>query len=64
MFDRSDFKYPLQCFFAKTPSRGFWQFCPTGTYAGIGTTCVEFEGVMKSTKKKKYSLVNLIPDFH
>ena len=26
---------------------------PTGTYAGIGTTCVEFENVMKSAMKKK-----------
>ena len=24
----------------------------TGTYAGIGTKCVESENVMKSTKKK------------
>ena len=31
---------------------GLRQFFPTGTYAGIGTTCVEFEIVMKSAKKK------------
>ena len=32
---------------------GFGNFFPTGTYAGIGTTCVEFENVMKSTMIKK-----------
>ena len=39
--------------FTKTLSWGLWQFFPTGTYAGIGTTCVEFENVMKSATKKK-----------
>ena len=34
---------------------GFGNFFPIGTYAGIGTTCVEFENVIKSAmKKKKY----------
>ena len=40
--------------FTETLSRGFRQFFPTGTYAGIGTTCVEFENVMKSATKIKY----------
>ena len=31
-------------------------FFLTGTYAGIGTTCVEFENVMKSAMKKKNTL--------
>ena len=38
--------------FTETLSWGFWQFFPTGTYAGIGTKCVEFENVMKSGTKK------------
>ena len=40
-------------FVDKTLSWGFWKLFPTGTYAIIGTTCVEFENVMKSTTKKK-----------
>ena len=32
---------------------GFWKLFPTGTYAIIGTTCVEFENVTKSTTKKQ-----------
>ena len=32
---------------------GFRIFFRTGTYVGIGTTCVEFENVMKSASKKK-----------
>ena len=39
-------------FVDKTLSWGFWKLFPTGTYAIIGTTCVEFENVMKSTTKK------------
>ena len=31
----------------------FGNFFPTGTYAGIGSTCVGFENVMKSAQKKK-----------
>ena len=31
----------------------FGNFFPTGTYAGIGSTCVGFENVMKSAPKKK-----------
>ena len=37
----------------ETLSWGFRQFFPTGTNAGIGTTCVEFENVMKSAMNKK-----------
>ena len=37
-------------------SWGFWKLFPTGTYAIIGTTCVEFENVMKSTTEKKIML--------
>ena len=37
----------------ETLSWGFQQFFPTGTYIGIGTTCVELENVMKSAMKKK-----------
>ena len=48
-------------FVDKTLSWGFWKLFPTGTYAIIGTTCVEFENVMKNTtkkkKKKKYEIV-------
>ena len=48
-------KYSLQWFLMK-PSYGvFGNFFPTGTYAGIGTTCIEFENVMKSATKKKIS---------
>ena len=32
---------------------GFLVFFPTGTYAVIGTNCVEFENIMKSAQKKK-----------
>ena len=38
--------------FTESLSWGFRQFFPTGTYAGIGTMCVEFENVMKSATKK------------
>ena len=41
-------------FVDKTLSWGFWKLFRTGTYAIIGTTCVEFENVMKSTTKKGY----------
>ena len=34
-------------FVDKTLSWGFWKLFPTGTYAIIGTMCVEFEKVMK-----------------
>ena len=40
-------------FVDETLSWGFWKLFSTGTYAIIGTTCVEFENVMKSTMKKK-----------
>ena len=41
---------------------GFSNFFPTGTYAGIGTMCVEFENVIKSaTKKKIQSIIELTP---
>ena len=40
-------------FVDKTLSWGFWKLFPTGAYAIIGITCVEFENVMKSTMKKK-----------
>ena len=42
--------------FTETLSWGFRQFFPTGTYAGIGTTFVEFENVMKSATKKKMNV--------
>ena len=47
-------KFLCSGFVDKTLSWGFWKLFPTGTYAIIGTTCVEFENVMKSTTKKKY----------
>ena len=36
---------------------------PIGTYAIIGTLCVEFENVMKSTHKKKWlkMFIELVP---
>ena len=40
-------------FLLKPSHGGFGNFFPTGTFAGIGTMCVEFENVMKSTMKKK-----------
>ena len=40
-------------FVDKTQSWEFWKLFPTGTYAIIGTTCVEFENVMKRNHKKK-----------
>ena len=43
----------LQWFLPKPSHGGFGNFFPTGTYAGIGTTCVEFENVMKSAMNKK-----------
>ena len=46
-------------FVDKTLSWGFWKLFPTGTYAIIGTTCVKFENVMKSTTKKKEKKKNL-----
>ena len=49
----SPIKYSLQWFLLKPSHEGFSNFFPTGTYAGIGTTCVEFENVMKSATKKK-----------
>ena len=42
--------------FTETLSWGLQQFFPTNTYAGISTTCVEFENVMKSATKKKVIL--------
>ena len=39
--------------FTENLSWAFQHFIPTGTYAGIGTTCVEFENIMKSARKKK-----------
>ena len=41
------------------PSHGDLETFPTGTYAIIGTTCVEFENVMQSTTKKKRLLIFL-----
>ena len=48
------FLYTSLCsgFIDKTLSWGFWKLFSTGTYASIGTTCVEFENVMKITTKK------------
>ena len=43
-------KYPLQWFQAKTPSLGFQSFCPTGTYARVGTQAAY---VMKKYQKSK-----------
>ena len=40
-------------FVSKILSWGFLAFFPTGTYAVIGTNCVEFESVMKSAQTKK-----------
>ena len=41
----------------------FWHFCPTGTYAGIDTKCVEYENVMNwkehTHTKKDISLTNI-----
>ena len=37
-------------FVDKTLSWGSWKLFPTGNYAIIGTTCVEFENVMKKKK--------------
>ena len=37
-------------FVSKILSWGFLAFFPTGTYAVIGTNCVEFENVMKSAQ--------------
>ena len=39
--------------FTDTLSWGLRQFFPIGTYAGIGTMCVEFKNVIKSATKKK-----------
>ena len=39
-------------FVENTLSGGFWKLFTTGTYAIIGTKCVESENVMKSTTKK------------
>ena len=51
-------RYPLQCFFAKTLSWGFWTiFFPTGTYTGIGTSVSSLKHVMKSNMKKNYSVI-------
>ena len=54
-------EYPLQWFCGQNPLMGVLETFPTGTYAIIGTTCVEFENVMKSTtKKKKNPLITVI----
>ena len=37
----------------KTSHAGFLILFSTGTYAGIGTKCVESENIVKSTYKKK-----------
>ena len=50
----SPIKYSLQWFLLKPSHEGFSNFFPTGTYAGIGTTGVEFENVMKSATKKYF----------
>ena len=47
-------------FVNKTLSWMFWKLFPTGTYVIIGTTCVEFENVMKSTTKKLISLMYFV----
>ena len=39
-------------------------YIPTGTYAIIGTTCVEFENVMKRPTKKKKKKSRLLFQFH
>ena len=41
--------------FTETLSWGFRQFFPTGTYAGIGTTFVEFENAMLVPQKKTFN---------
>ena len=46
-------------FVSKILSWGFLAFFPTGTYAVIGTNCVEFENVMKSAQKKLTRQKNL-----
>ena len=50
---RYPIKYPLQWFIEKTLSWGFWQFFSTGTYAIIGTTCVESETCYENYHEKK-----------
>ena len=42
--------------FTEALSWGLQQFFPNGTYAGIGTTCVKFDNVMKSATIKKMLL--------
>ena len=51
-------KYPLQWFCGQNPHMGVLETFSTGTYAIIGTTCFEFENVMKSTTKKKKKLMH------
>ena len=47
-------------FFTKTPSCGFWQFFPTGTYERIATMRVESELCYeKYHKNKKTSFTGL-----
>ena len=42
-------------FVDKTLSWGFGKLFSTGTYAIIGTNCVESENVMKSAQKKRFN---------
>ena len=51
-------------FLLKPSHGGFGNFLPTGTYAGIGATCVKFENVMISAMKKKlWALQKLLARF-
>ena len=43
-------------FFTKTLSWGFWQFFPTGTYAGIGIVCRVWKCNEKYHEKKNWVL--------
>ena len=50
--DLNDFKFIL---FPKPSHGDFGQFFPTGTYTGIGTTCVESETCYEKHHEKKIS---------
>ena len=48
----------------ETPLMGLRQFFPTGTYAGIGKKCVEFENVMKSATKKNTICLRFVQKYN